>query len=262
MRNLLFFDIDGTLITGDQRKIFPEDAKEALRQARDRGSLLFINTGRVFCNVDDFIREAGFDGYVCGCGSHILYDGKTIFHHELPQSLCRRVALQCRKDRIAALFEYADYTAIDSGTIDPERDQLIRDFRQKGRKLVTDIMDPDFRFDKFTAWYEPDSDLTEFKEFIRPYFTYIDRERNFCELEQRGYSKATGIQFLMQYFDTDIQHVYVFGDGNNDLEMFALTPNSICMAGGSPDARKKAAFLTKDVMDGGIRYALEHYHLI
>ena len=30
--NLLFFDIDGTLITDDDEHLFPEDAKEALRE--------------------------------------------------------------------------------------------------------------------------------------------------------------------------------------------------------------------------------------
>ena len=63
-RCMLFFDIDGTLITTDGRRTFPESAKRALREARKRGHLVYINTGRVMANVDDFIREVGFDGYI------------------------------------------------------------------------------------------------------------------------------------------------------------------------------------------------------
>ena len=53
-RCMLFFDIDGTLITTDGKRTFPESAKRALREARERGHLVYINTGRVMENVDDF----------------------------------------------------------------------------------------------------------------------------------------------------------------------------------------------------------------
>lgn len=46
-RCMLFFDIDGTLITTDGKRTFPESAKRALREARERGHLVYINTGRV-----------------------------------------------------------------------------------------------------------------------------------------------------------------------------------------------------------------------
>lgn len=42
---LLFFDIDGTLIT-EGPGVMPESTKLALKKARDNGHLLFINTGR------------------------------------------------------------------------------------------------------------------------------------------------------------------------------------------------------------------------
>ena len=46
----LFFDIDGTLLSEKTRQI-PESAKEALKEARRRGHLVFINTGRVYCHL-------------------------------------------------------------------------------------------------------------------------------------------------------------------------------------------------------------------
>lgn len=50
-RKILFFDIDGTLITDDGKRYFPDSAKEAIQKARENGHLAFINTGRVFCDV-------------------------------------------------------------------------------------------------------------------------------------------------------------------------------------------------------------------
>ena len=75
---LLFFDIDGTLITDDERRHFPDSAKEAIKQARKNGHKVFINTGRVYVNVDDKILEPGFDGVVSGCGTIFCLYGNSI----------------------------------------------------------------------------------------------------------------------------------------------------------------------------------------
>ena len=51
----LFFDVDGTLID-EQTKIVPESTLRALKQARENGHLVFINTGRTSCNTLDSSR--------------------------------------------------------------------------------------------------------------------------------------------------------------------------------------------------------------
>lgn len=68
-RKILFFDIDGTLITEDGRRYFPDSARRALAQARANGHLVFINTGRVYCNVTDEIKDAGLTA-LCVAAEH------------------------------------------------------------------------------------------------------------------------------------------------------------------------------------------------
>ena len=43
----LFFDIDGTLLSEKTGEV-PESAKQAVKEARSKGHLVFINTGRVY----------------------------------------------------------------------------------------------------------------------------------------------------------------------------------------------------------------------
>lgn len=62
-RKIAFFDIDGT-ITSEKDGSIPDSAVLAIRQARENGHLMFINTGRCFQNVEPRFREIGFDGYV------------------------------------------------------------------------------------------------------------------------------------------------------------------------------------------------------
>ena len=66
----LFFDVDGTLID-EQTKIVPESTLRALKQARENGHLVFINTGRTSCNTLDSMKHIPVDGYVVWNGNHL-----------------------------------------------------------------------------------------------------------------------------------------------------------------------------------------------
>ena len=259
--NLLFFDIDGTLITDDDEHFFPEDAREALRMVQAAGNKIFINTGRVFSNVETHIWQ-GFDGLVCGCGTDIRIGKECVFRHTFPRDFCVMIAEACRRYRFSGLFEHAEHTAIDTEVELGDRSKLVEYFQQNGRRLITDIYDPDFTFDKFSAFYDEKSDVDGFRTYISEWFHYIDREGNFCEIVPKGFSKASGIQFLLDYYGLDRHNTYVFGDGNNDLEMLRFSPHSVCMGLGSEDAKKAADFVTADVREGGLRKAMEHYGLI
>ena len=70
-RKIVFFDIDGTL-TSEKDASIPESTVIAIQKARKNGHLMYINTGRCFQNVEKRFRDIGFDGFVCGCGTHIL----------------------------------------------------------------------------------------------------------------------------------------------------------------------------------------------
>jgi hydroxymethylpyrimidine pyrophosphatase-like HAD family hydrolase len=71
-RKLLFFDIDKTLLTPYPWTV-PDSAKQALKEARYNGHLLFINSGRTYTMIPEIIKEMGFDGYVCPNDQMLAY---------------------------------------------------------------------------------------------------------------------------------------------------------------------------------------------
>jgi hydroxymethylpyrimidine pyrophosphatase-like HAD family hydrolase len=75
-------------------------------------------------------------------------------------------------------------------------------------------------------------------------------------------SKATGIKLILDYCGRSVDNAYVFGDGNNDLEMLKYVPHSIVPKAGSELARAAATYITDDVMDDGIYKAMKHFELI
>ena len=114
-RKLLFFDIDKTLLTPYPWTV-PDSAKQALKEARYNGHLLFINSGRTYTMIPEIIKEMGFDGYVCGCGSQIYMNEELLFSSSIPNPLCRKTTELLRECRIPAFFERPDKILYDSSS--------------------------------------------------------------------------------------------------------------------------------------------------
>ena len=88
-KKLLFFDIDGTIITANHA--IPESARFALQRAMERGHILMINTGRPYRHIDPAILTLPMSGYVCAIGGFILLDGRILRHKTLPSELCAEI---------------------------------------------------------------------------------------------------------------------------------------------------------------------------
>ena len=106
--------------------------------------------------------------------------------------------------------------------------------------------------------------MTDMETFVKglPDFTFIEREGSFWEAVPKGFSKATGIKYLLDYYKIPIENAYVFGDSNNDLEMLQYVPNSIAMGVCSPEVKAIASYRTARVEEDGIRKAMEHFGII
>lgn len=263
---MLFFDIDGTILLEDGSRSIPESTKEAIAKARAAGHMTFINTGRVYLNVESMIRDLGFDGFVCGCGTNIYYQGEELFHHTLPKKQCREIAEVVRRCQMSALYEAADLNSYDSSAqLNDEMQELIEYFSKNGRPMCR-VEDPEFHFDKFTAWYPLSQDIREFKEYIRDTFDFIDRGHKdsygMCEIVPKGLSKGSGIAFLREYFHGDLEDCYAFGDSTNDLPMLEYVTHSVAMGGSCQQVKEAVEYVTDDIEQDGLAKAMAHYHLI
>jgi hydroxymethylpyrimidine pyrophosphatase-like HAD family hydrolase len=78
---IVFFDLDGTLISDDGAYIIPESAINAIHKAQANGHLMYVDTGRTIMNIEQRLLDIGFDGYICGCGMYIECGKEVIFQH-------------------------------------------------------------------------------------------------------------------------------------------------------------------------------------
>lgn len=261
-KKMIFFDIDGTLVPEGESYI-PESAYNAIKTAQANGHLTFINTGRTAFNIDSFIRALNFDGYICGCGTYIYYRDKLLLSSTIPHPLCVDIIHMMRKCKVPGFFEensriYFDLDSPVASIMEEARAM----FGTKGYDMPPSLDDPHFTFDKILAFFQPDSDYETFRHFIDKHLDFIDRGDHTAEIIQKGYSKATGIQFMCDYLHIPLGDCYVIGDSTNDLSMLQYVPNSIAMGNSTPSILPACAYQTTDILDDGIYNALKHYGII
>ena len=262
MRSIIFFDIDGTLVTEDARAVIPQSTREAIKLTRQKGNLTFINSGRTAFNISPRVKELGFDGYICGCGTYIEYGGEVLFSRTIPQEECRSIAELMRKCRVTPVYEHSEgYFFDDKAPIADGLKEFMEVFVDSGIDISGRVEDDDFGFDKFVIWVNPESDMELFTREIGKSFSIIDRGGGFYENVPLGYSKATGIVTVLKKLGISMNNAYAIGDSMNDLPMLEAVPNSIAM-GGAEKIYPYVSYITSPIEEDGIKNALLHFNLI
>ena len=84
-RKLIFLDIDGTLVAALSSPT--PQVREAIRQARSQGHLVFLCTGRNLPIIGPDILDVGFDGIIASAGGYVSAGDQVLFDSLLPEEL-------------------------------------------------------------------------------------------------------------------------------------------------------------------------------
>ncbi|MBQ8862578.1 MAG: HAD family hydrolase [Clostridia bacterium] len=245
MKYLIFLDIDGTIISDG--KIHPRTI-DGIRKAQERGHRVFINTGRSMDVIQKSVLEAANpSGIVAGLGAYISACGEILF------SVC------ASREQIAKAMEIADKYDITM-LLEGEKDSVSYNgetYLGKEREIFSEAelweRYPDIRISKMT-YRRPLS--PEATAELEPYFEVFNHP-TYSEMGLKGYSKATGMDFLCKKYGIDKAHTIAMGDSDNDMLMLRAAGTAVVMGNGQPDVKKIADFVSIDCTDGGVGYAIE-----
>lgn len=81
---------------------------------------------------------------------------------------------------------------------------------------------------------------------------------HFIEFINKTTDKSIGVDFVRQKLNIDKNDVYTFGDSGNDVGMLKMF-NGVAMGNATEECKKVAKFVTKDIKEGGLIYALENF---
>lgn len=256
---LAIFDIDGTLIKRKELTI-RKSAVEAIRKLHDKGIDVMIATGRAYYFIQDDIHETINPDYYVTVNGAIVYNKTKEVIHEVPMDYQEVIALTtfAREHGFGIGYKLNDNMHIYSNF------KIFTDVYLQGSPKVSMLHD-------FTdaPLISKDAELPK-GIFLMGEEQTIESLR--CTLSDSKLShaykdaydvyslragKMKGIEVVLKRLGYDWSQVIAYGDADNDVDMLEAASIGIAM-GDAPDHVKASAdFVTKDLEEDGIAYAIE-----
>jgi Cof subfamily protein (haloacid dehalogenase superfamily) len=258
----LFFDVDGTLVNSDNE--IQKSAYEAIAETRKNGNLVFVNSGRCYGMMTQLMEKIEIDGWLCGCGTEIVYRGESVYNNELSYDLKKRIVEAADKYNIEVIAEGhngATFSVDENGSRMKDMKATIELIR-KSEAYTGEKFSPDFNMAKFCIQADENSDIEGLKAEFSNEFDIMDRYNGFYECVPLGHSKGTAVDCVLKKFDLDKKDAYVFGDSTNDLSMFKTGANAIAMKKHDVELEEYATYITDTVENDGVYKAMKHFGLI
>lgn len=252
-KKIFFFDFDGTLRIEETDEITPH-TYESFQKLKEKGYLLFLNTGRSYNALGPQVYTLPFDGFICGCGTFIQYHEEVLLEAKLEGKQMQEVLSCLEKYHVEAIFE--GHRGLYCNEIKSEYMQnQVQSIRQRGLQFFK-ITDPTFHFVKMSIHYPNENSKIGFENEMSSYFDFIERNMDETEAILKGYSKGKAMRELLKHFEIAEENSYAFGDSNNDEEMLLAAGNSILIGQNAKHLIDQVDFVSKDASNDGVTYAL------
>lgn len=257
MIKAIFFDIDGTLISG-KRPYIKKEVIEGLKVLRNKGIKLFIASGRHMLELEELklMEQFDFDGYLllnggyCKVGDQIIYDNKI--NKEDVEKIVHVIeekhdpCLFIENDKMYINFvneRVIEAQASISTMIPPVSQEInLNNIYQidpyVGEKEIKEIM-KNTKNVKVTKWHDYAYDIVPLNG-----------------------GKAAAIQAIQKYFGYQKEEMMAFGDGHNDIEMLDVVGYPIVMENGSDEVKQHACYICGNVENEGILSGMEYFNLL
>jgi Cof subfamily protein (haloacid dehalogenase superfamily) len=256
-RSVIFFDIDGTLLTHD--KELPSLTREAIFTLKEQGHEVAIATGRAPFMFDDLRKELDIHTFVSYNGQYVVLNDEVLYTNPLKTLSLEKlteaalsnnhpVVFMDHEDMKANVPEHA-YIKESIDTLKVNRFPTHDPLYYKGRELYQTLL------------FCPEGDEKQYEQEFQD-FDFIRWHPVSVDVLPRGGSKAKGIEKIVEKLGFPSERQYAFGDGLNDMEMLSTIKNSVAMGNAEDEVKLVAKYVTKSVEDNGILHGLQMVGLL
>lgn len=278
MYKLVFFDIDGTLLT--ERKKIPTSARKAIQDLKNKGVIPVIATGRAPFRIDEILASLDIQTHITLNGQYVVYEGEVIHQNPLSVDSVKRLALAAETNKQRIAFCGSDEILGTSMVTFGQKGLLKKMIQRvpiappkKVMQLVTKYVGSSKRVKPILPHYYENRVIyqciihttEEYDAFYQEAFPdcHFTRWNPYSvDVISKGMSKAVGIQKLIEHIGIDMSETVAFGDGLNDIEMLQTVGMGIAMENGRVELKEIADDVTASPEDHGILKGLQKLHLL
>lgn len=256
MIKVIFFDVDGTLLSHNQKAV-PESARRALKQLRASGVKVVAATGRGMKELEKLpVADLEFDGYLTLNGALCLDEKKEKFYGDAIEGTDR--------DNVIAMFEQRKFPIVLV-----EEDRLYMNYVTervcKAQKEISTEIPPVGELTGRTIYqavvYVAADEEQAVKDQV-PWCKVTRWNQNGVDIVSGTGGKAAGIKQYLEKYGILQEETMAFGDGENDKEMLEFAHIGVAMGNASEAVQKSADYVTAHIDEDGIEKALKHFGMI
>lgn len=260
---MLVFDVDGTLYDPQHHEI-PSSAIKAIHEAKEKGILFVIATGRAHYGLGKALNDLKPDYILADNGAVVVdHNGNIISHHDFSKEDTQRIIDFTNQFEAGLIWKFLDHMYIYSH---PEKVDWLMG------QINSDIGREPFIFNP-----QQDRHFLDLPQSCNLHAIPEDVEReliphtdlDFLPFSEQGYdvvvkgiNKGVGLNDLLTFLKIDPEEVMCFGDNHNDMEMMELVGKAVAMGNAIDKIKEIADYVTKPVDQDGIYHALQHFKII
>jgi len=265
MIKAVFIDIDETL-TNSQREV-TEKTKLEIKKCVENGVKIILTSGRSRREAMDFQEQIGTSPYIVSSNGASAYDaenGVEIYNERIDPQMVLQLIKYSRENGYRIKLNYKDLLVMNEAAYPDEKDKEVS-YEELERVAVEEqvvqcvIISTDFEKMRFfrdyikneCVWIAVANESKRFKNSdLKPSRNY------YCDVASVKVSKGNAVKAVCEYFEIKPEEIVTIGDGENDLSMFELTPNSVAMGNSLPEIKEKANYVTASNDEDGVAKVL------
>lgn len=274
MTKIVFFDIDGTLVT--KYNSVPKSTKEAIAKLKENGHIPVIATGRAPLLIDEIIEELEIDSYIAMNGQLVVHKGEVVFNNPIEKATVDRLTAKAVDQSNGIILCGAEDIFSNSIVSLAKRSSMWTVLKTIGKivpghlqfslfkRLIRRPPNPKDYEGKSIYQVIIETSVEEEKKYKKDFPDLSFARSNYYTVDiiSEGISKAVGIEKFLERLGLDLEDTFAFGDSPNDLEMLGYVKTGIAMDNGWDEIKDAADYVTDAVDKDGIKNGLEHFNLI
>ncbi|AYW49978.1 Cof-type HAD-IIB family hydrolase [Tetragenococcus halophilus] len=278
MIKVIFFDIDGTLLTNKGR--IAKNTKKAISALHKKGIVCGVSTARTPKSIAHILKDLPFDLFIA-CNGQLVYTKEQMIYERAFEAEALAEIVSYADQHFRQMILCGKNHSAGSWTMRFGQSHLLLHFMRfvphyfpiRKMKRLLQKYSPNRRkqrYSKLAILKEPIYQCVmlspEYEnERLAAALPYCDFKRSnpySVDLVPKGSSKLAGLKFLVEHLGIKLEETMVFGDHLNDIEIIQGAGIGVAMGNATVKTKQAADYVTATNNQDGITAALRYFNLI